>query len=70
MIRIVHRLVASLGLLVYLSPSCSPDTNEFGDTLEVLGAKEKILSNLEPSGGVSQEGLRKLVEEIGGTLCQ
>ncbi|KAF8318355.1 PPPDE putative peptidase domain-containing protein [Cantharellus anzutake] len=74
---VVHRLVASLALLVYLSPSYSPDSNEVGDMLEVLDAKQKILSKLEPSGfgaedsstGISKQEVRKLVEEVGGALC-
>ncbi|KAF8650336.1 hypothetical protein AX16_005277 [Volvariella volvacea WC 439] len=66
---VVHRLVASLGLLLYTSPlhdNCK-------SLLEVLQAKDKLRGKLVKGGcgsdGVVKKDIRKLVEEVADVLC-
>jgi len=64
--------VASLGLLIYLSPTLLGDESELGGMLEVLGAKEKLLAKLTPGGcgpnGVVKSDVKALVNEV-VSLC-
>lgn len=62
---VVHRLTASLALLIYLSPSY--DT-ELGPLLEVLKVKEILKSKLS-QGVVKKKDVRRLIEEVTDKLC-
>lgn len=73
----VHRLAASLTLLLYLSPALLPEAkgepeSEVRGMLDVLTAKDKLLAKLEKGGcgpdGVSKDDVRKLVTEV-ASLC-
>lgn len=65
----VHRLTASLGLLIRLSPSIEQLTS----LLEVLQAQKILKDKLEKGGcgdaGVVKKEVRKLIEEVATKLC-
>ncbi|KAG2123341.1 PPPDE putative peptidase domain-containing protein [Suillus cothurnatus] len=67
--EIVHRLTASLALLIRLSPSIEQLTS----LLEVLQAQKILKSKLEKGGcgetGVVKKEARKLIEEVAKKLC-
>lgn len=66
----VHRLAASLGLLLRLSPF--HDT-QLGPLLEALQGQAVLKGKLEKGGcgenGVRKKEVRKLIEEVAGKLC-
>jgi hypothetical protein len=76
----VHRLMASLALLLYFSPSLLPNDpfdeegsdSELKSMLKILGAKEKVLGKLQLGGcgpsGVTKSEVRKLAQEV-AILC-
>jgi len=65
----VHRLTASLALLVRLSPSLEQLT----PLLEILQAQRILNEKLEMGGcgdaGVVKKEVRKLIEEVAEKLC-
>lgn len=67
--EIVHRLTASLALLIRLSPSIEQLTS----LLEVLQAQKILKDKLERGGcgdaGVVKKEARKLIEEVAKKLC-
>ncbi|KAK7690108.1 hypothetical protein QCA50_006756 [Cerrena zonata] len=67
---IVHRLTASLGFLLRLSPAYE---SQLGPFLEVLQAKEILLSKLDKEGfgehGIQNKNIRLLVEQVTKFLC-
>lgn len=67
--EIVHRLTASLALLIRLSPSIEQLTS----LLEVLQAQKTLKDKLERGGcgdaGVVKKEARKLLEEVAKKLC-
>ncbi|KAG1898145.1 PPPDE putative peptidase domain-containing protein [Suillus fuscotomentosus] len=67
--EIVHRLTASLALLIRLSPSIE----QFASLLEVLQAQKILKDKLERGGcgdtGVVKKEARKLIEEVAEKLC-
>ncbi|KAG1797769.1 PPPDE putative peptidase domain-containing protein [Suillus plorans] len=67
--EIVHRLTASLALLIRLSPSIE----QFVSLLEVLQARKILKDKLERGGcgdtGVVKKEARKLIEEVAEKLC-
>ena len=58
-----HRLLATLGLSVYLSPSWESSLQSL---LEVLSAKETLESKAKT---YKKKDVRKLAEEIAGKVC-
>lgn len=67
---VVHRLTASLGFLLRLSPAYE---SQLGPFLEVLQAKEILLSKLDKEGfgehGIQNKNIRLLVEQVTKFLC-
>lgn len=68
----VHRLAASLGCFLRLSPYHGVDT-QILPLLEVLQARQTLITKLEAGGcgenGVVKKEVRKLVEEVALKLC-
>lgn len=66
----VHRLVASLGCLLRLSPYYEA---QLSPLLEVLQARQILSSKLAKGGcgenGVGKNDVRKLVDEVAMKLC-
>jgi desumoylating isopeptidase 1 len=66
----VHRLAASLGCLLRLSPFYE---TQMSPLLEVLQAKIILKGKLQKGGcgenGVGKKDVKKLVEEIADKLC-
>ncbi|KAK7469356.1 hypothetical protein VKT23_003834 [Stygiomarasmius scandens] len=66
---VVHRLAASLGCLLRVSPFYENEA----ELLELLGAKEILKKKLQAGGcgekGVVKKDVRKLVEEVANKLC-
>jgi hypothetical protein len=60
---IAHRLLATLGLSVYLSPSWESSLQSL---LEVLSAKDTLESKAKT---YKKKDVRKLAEEIAGKVC-
>ena len=66
----MHRLTATLALLLRLSPAY--DT-QLVPLLEVLQSREVLMSKLGKGGvvwGKKEKEVRRLVEEVGGKLCR
>ncbi|KAF8895174.1 PPPDE putative peptidase domain-containing protein [Infundibulicybe gibba] len=61
----VHRLTATLGLLLWNSPF----SESVQPLLEVLEARKVLRSKLVKGGAVVKPEIRKLVEEVAGSLC-
>ncbi|KAG7088268.1 hypothetical protein E1B28_012282 [Marasmius oreades] len=67
---VVHRLVASIGCLLRLSPFYDTQVSSL---LEVLQAKQILKAKLQPGQcgekGVEKKEVRKLLEEVANKLC-
>ncbi|KAF9267288.1 DUF862-domain-containing protein [Marasmius fiardii PR-910] len=67
---VVHRLVASLGCLLRLSPFYDTQVSSL---LEVLQARQVLKAKLQPGQcgvkGVEKKDVRRLIEEVAGKLC-
>ncbi|KAL0581184.1 hypothetical protein V5O48_000874 [Marasmius crinis-equi] len=67
---VVHRLVASLGCLLRMSPFYD---SQLSPLLEVLQAKQTLKAKLRPGEcgekGLEKKDVRKLVEEVADKLC-
>lgn len=61
--EVAHRLLAALGLLIYLSPTY---TTSVKPLLDVLGAKSMIQGKVK---GYKKKEVKKLAEEVAGKLC-
>jgi len=71
--EVVHRLIASLALLIYLSPQLLERDSDLHGTLEVFSAKDKLNAKLAPGGcgppkGITKADIRSLVAEV-ASLC-
>jgi desumoylating isopeptidase 1 len=66
----VHRLTAAFALAIYLSPCFEEEVTPL---LEVLQAKETLLSKLDPEmfggKGVSKKEVKELIQEVATKLC-
>ena len=70
LLLLVHRLTASLGCLLRLSPFYETQLNPL---LDVLQARQVLQSKLAAGGcgekGVQKTEVKKLVEEVASKLC-
>ncbi|KII86619.1 hypothetical protein PLICRDRAFT_113667 [Plicaturopsis crispa FD-325 SS-3] len=64
--EVVHRLTASLALLLRLSPYYE---THHAPLLEVLQTREVLKSKVEEGGVVKKKEVKALVEEVAGKLC-